>query len=853
MTQCPKLECDPLGQQPIERHGDDAPLVEPLGAATPPRMTRIACRAQAIRAHLPLAQRRFDVRGQNQGARRLVVSSRAPTSNVPMSSRRHDAPAFVRTLGRFVTSLRRSETALTIALVALTSVAAFGPSALGRIVAFRDTLCFTYPGRLLVREAARAGSILAWNPYVEMGVPALAAPHHGPLYLGNLLLVLGPADVGFGLTWLAHALWTALGGFVLGRVFGLRPLAAGVPALVLLAGGYAVSMWSDGDKVLSLAEVPWIAAALVHWGRAPRRLDRGVLLSLALAATAAAGDPFVWLDALALAIVVAVAAESSPDAAPLPAREHARRAAGHVARGVGASVLAMLLAAPVLLPSWLLRPETERAGGLARAVAERWSLHPLRLVELVAPFALGDPMNLERYPGAELADDPTVQALPYALSLYPGALVVAAAFAASPKRRTAVMSTGAVFALLVSFGRHTPVHALLARIVPPLAWMRYPEKHALVALALLALLAGEGVERILAGRVRLRGPAIAFVLLGAIAAAVVPPPMRSHTLHGLAISGVALSAALVALSAARRWHRLAPVALAVLAVDLVVHARPLLPWAPAEALVARGRPTAAAAAAGAPRGPAPPRLFRYDRDPESAPSLPDGLASLYGIGEAPGHDPAKSRRVAALRRELPLPLYLQALGTQALLLPPDISAPAQPSFVAADDWRLVPMPPAPRAWLTGNVVVLRDEDVPGAIARRELRLFDQVALGSRPAAPIDPSARAACEVVSFERERVEVGCPPTRGAVLVLAESYAPGWTATVDGQPSEVIAADLAHRAVVLPPGARRIVFTYACPGLVEGTLIAIATALFAVLLVVRARRGEAKASAELHRDDRN
>jgi uncharacterized membrane protein YfhO len=77
--------------------------------------------------------------------------------------------------------------------------------------------------------------------------------------------------------------------------------------------------------------------------------------------------------------------------------------------------------------------------------------------------------------------------------------------------------------------------------------------------------------------------------------------------------------------------------------------------------------------------------------------------------------------------------------------------------------------------------------------------------------------------------------------VLVLGEAYAPGWTATVDAKPAEVVAANLAYRAVVLPPGARRIVFEYACPGLAAGAIVAAAASLVAAIVAIlraRARR---------------
>ncbi|MGH2594164.1 MAG: YfhO family protein, partial [Anaerolineae bacterium] len=45
---------------------------------------------------------------------------------------------------------------------------------------------------------------------------------------------------------------------------------------------------------------------------------------------------------------------------------------------------------------------------------------------------------------------------------------------------------------------------------------------------------------------------------------------------------------------------------------------------------------------------------------------------------------------------------------------------------------------------------------------------------------------------------------------LVLTDAWYSGWTATVDGAPSEILRADVAFRAVRIGPGAHRIEFRY-------------------------------------------
>jgi uncharacterized membrane protein YfhO len=49
------------------------------------------------------------------------------------------------------------------------------------------------------------------------------------------------------------------------------------------------------------------------------------------------------------------------------------------------------------------------------------------------------------------------------------------------------------------------------------------------------------------------------------------------------------------------------------------------------------------------------------------------------------------------------------------------------------------------------------------------------------------------------------------GGFLVLADTFYPGWQATLDGTPVEILRANHAFRAVVFPPGEHIVMFRYA------------------------------------------
>lgn len=60
----------------------------------------------------------------------------------------------------------------------------------------------------------------------------------------------------------------------------------------------------------------------------------------------------------------------------------------------------------------------------------------------------------------------------------------------------------------------------------------------------------------------------------------------------------------------------------------------------------------------------------------------------------------------------------------------------------------------------------------------------------------------------------------TDPGVLVLSDTYYPGWKVTVDGRPSRLLRANYALRGVYLPGGNHRVVFRFAPASLRLGLL---------------------------------
>ncbi|MDX2288177.1 MAG: YfhO family protein [Hyphomicrobiaceae bacterium] len=65
-------------------------------------------------------------------------------------------------------------------------------------------------------------------------------------------------------------------------------------------------------------------------------------------------------------------------------------------------------------------------------------------------------------------------------------------------------------------------------------------------------------------------------------------------------------------------------------------------------------------------------------------------------------------------------------------------------------------------------------------------------------------------LVSWRADRIEVDVNASTAGVLVLHDTFYPGWTARVDGLPTPILRADTLFRGVEIPAGTHRVVMTF-------------------------------------------
>ena len=750
----------------------------------------------------------------------------------------HGSPAGAPTSG-----VRGRRNFLPLLALVLAVAIAYWPLLAGRIVFHRDSVLWVFPARWFVREALLSGQSPLWNPYQGLGFPLLADPQYGLFYPPHWLFLLVPDGLVAHLqSWLSlgHLMWGGLGMALLTRRLGACPVGAGVAGLAWALSGHTTSAWMIGPLLLAHAWIPWVARGFLALARKDGRFPFASAV-WPLVMSLLVGEVFVSAMALIFAVVVVLAGAGT--------LRSTRGTGSIVLQSAAAWLVAVAIAAVAWLPSMLMVGSTERARPFDRRSAELYSHHPLRLLEMAAPSALGDPTG--EYPAGRWVGEPDASFAPLFSSSYLGVSVLALVLLGlRGKRLHVTLAAAALLALLVAFGKHTPVHQAWRTILFPFAHMHSPEKYVVLVVATLSPLAGLGTSHWLAARGH-HGPRRLFVFLGLFALLVLTahvflPATLADGVRDAAIRGlITLGLLLAIVRLLGRFPRFATAAmLALVALDLGIPAHGLTGFGSAGPLT-RLPPAAATVLADNADAPAPPRVYRalgvdqaaaplsadsswQDSQERALASLTPNTLNVFGLAVVPGYASAVPDLLSQLRpQSLPdLGQMLRLFSIRhALLTDADaanlgeatpthtLSQPlARGTLVRVDGAR-------PRVFLPARIRSLS----PGEAPRH---LFDEAVVSGRevilltagPASVLATSESGEprdCALESFTPTRITARCFSAVPGLAVFVEQYDAGWSATVDGKPTPVVRANLLARAVPLPAGDHRIVLEYHAPGL--------------------------------------
>jgi hypothetical protein len=192
-------------------------------------------------------------------------------------------------------------------------------------------------------------------------------------------------------------------------------------------------------------------------------------------------------------------------------------------------------------------------------------------------------------------------------------------------------------------------------------------------------------------------------------------------------------------------------------------------------------------------------------------------------------------------------------------------SPQKMKAIDAHSWRLIPQAnlagstsqifenrlALPRTYLVNSYTITgNEEESLRAIGENILELSHSVVLEN--GTPSFPSASKSMEsgsarIAEYGINEVKLHVESQEPSILVLTDSYYPGWIALVDGEEKPIWRANSLFRAVEVPAGVQRVVFKYRPSSFYFGMTVSLVTLLLTVAgLLVEAHRSRNRRSIQ-------
>jgi hypothetical protein len=669
------------------------------------------------------------------------------------------------------------------------------------------------PYRHYLGSAIGHGEFPLWYPGIFGGIPLLARAEAGTCYPLNLLLFpLMPTPVALNIVMLATLMIAAAGMYAYGKIIGMS-----VEGALCAAASYAYCGFMMAHmKHLSMVNAAcWFPLGLYLIEHAAQAWKRGEALGAMRA--------LVWLavvfgmQILSGHIQIAYYAGLVYGGYGLARLLHDHQAGeAHGGRqrrnSVGAALALLLgslilgttLGAAQLLPTYEMVQQSQRSGGVTFDYAADYRYAPSDAIMFLAPYANGDIGDgTYRSKAVFWEDYGYAGLLPFLLGVY-------ALFRGWKGWHVRALAVTGVVCYLMVLGPNTPLFEGAFTVIPGMKFFRFPTRFLFVVDACIAALGGIGVTMVLKSVARRSSnasivPAVGTILLAVTVADLLYSQLRQNPIVD-----------------AHAWFT-PPRTAAALQSDTSIF-RIYSPGA-------KEKHNGVFALSRGWEGD----LQRYVDHREF---LQPSLNVLFNLSSADGYAQLTPRAVVDIWGDQNRSGDI--LKTASLV--GNVFVP-QPSFHTIMDlfnvkyilaaWPIGDSSFIPLGTFPGGVHAYRNPRVlprafivsmyrhaaseeearmilvgPDFSPAREAILFDKPSISLST-----PDSAAVAHIEHYSANRVIVHTSAAGPALLVLSDTYYPGWEADIDGVPASILQANLCQRAVVVPAGEQTVTFRFA-PG---------------------------------------
>ena len=715
------------------------------------------------------------------------------------------------------------------------------------------------PHHLSIARAFRTyGHLPQWDKRGFGGRPLVGNPQGGMFYPPVWLVWWSGAPAALGWLTVAHLLWGGIGMYVLARSFQVGRWAATVAGAIYQASPLLLAHTFEGHypHVWAACWYPW-----AFWAYGERRnghLRGQVFLPVILALTFLTGHPQEWF-----LLVLALTAWNVYDARRTWRAHGPRRAAGELIGWTALLALSIGLAAVDVAPEVAVRPWSARNpdAPVGVEIPRRYHLWHLSPWQLLSPTALGGPSDF-------FGDDNYWETV-CSIGLVPLFLAIVGALRHPDRGLVRGWLVLAGVAIWLACGRHLALFALAYLTVPGMSWFRVPARALFLANVAGAVLAGLGVDALQRHmplsrdwhKLAARFVVIILMLLAGIfsflfvrgtdgssrtAAAIIR--VLTNGCFWFALAGMTASIHLGSLFRSPEIRRRATGLLGLLALcELGWYGFALLRVVPSDRFLGEDWVGTA--------------LIRLDRDSHGPGRIRikardsfygDLQAAVLGIEKTNINDVFQLDHAAQLyqllypvasfeRRRLEEPMQKavddyrrqirQAVFDRMSVgylvsnrFEPDPGWPTVAQEASRGSrWVIQQNPSAmPRAYVVPTATVTVENPSVTLARFREVDPRKSVLMNFDPlrAVPGDRRQRfTAAEWSSVDPDHPVLNVTIEAPGLLVITDTWMPGWTARVDGEPTPIFLGNLAQRVIPLwRPGRHTIALDYRAPGFLLG-----------------------------------
>ncbi|MCX5886583.1 MAG: YfhO family protein [Proteobacteria bacterium] len=734
-----------------------------------------------------------------------------------------------------------------------------------KVLFFSDIALQYYPWKQFLVEQFKSFSLPLWCPNIFCGFPLLAEGQTGTFYPLNVIFLLLPFPSAFNCYVMIHFFLMGIFTYAYCRLIGLSLYPSLIAGITCSYSGFMTVHTVHVSMITCAAYLP-LGFYLIEKASFRDPLYYLLCLAFVICIQSFAGHPQILAISLIAYFSYYLFRATTKDAAPFPNRWLT------CALFILPVAFGLTMAFIQLLPTYELSFSTGRSE-ISREFMISYSLPPWHVITYLFPDFFGwqspyQPGNFWETGGNYLEFTCYAGIAGLILTLF--------SFGFSRRRREVIFFFMLFFtALILALGKFTPVYGWLTSLIPFYKF-RCPSRFLLLSTFAFSILAGFGAENLINRDTERAKRFVACcqvflfaTLLGCLILhllfhwsvmehAIQPFILKftgwmqplSHAASNTSYSAI-VENKLVHLKETldlRSTTLLKPLLLlSILTLLLTLYARSKLPkllfkvmlllFIVGDLFIFSWRYNHGESVPEVLKPPGVLQSFKHDSRlfrtftlygsgelaVQKATLLPN-LNILWGIDSIWGYSPLEFKRHSEIMKALP-PVLLNMMNMRYVL-----SVPGEDSFGMKEvrrDKHSVLFELAdylPRAFLVNNYRVLNPETMKNEMLHGRVD-FSRIALLEK-----DPNIRLIGGVTQgkiafqdYRDENIVMHVSSESDALLILSDSYYPGWHAWIDGKETEIYRANYLFRGIVVTKGEHLITFSYQPAILKTGLIVSL------------------------------